>query len=102
MARIDIIMDGSKGMGEGKAPELTGTIEVIGAMPKGMSSGRTSVFLIATVAGQKERVFLETSLRMWQMASAAFMQRYGDETKVEQPGDEILLVATPGEEPKNG
>ena len=58
---------------------VKGTIATIGALPKGMGSGRTSVYL--QVELEDGRVaFCETSLALLQMASAAFFGRYGDES----------------------
>ncbi len=58
---------------------IRGEITVIGALPKGMSGGRTSIFL--SVELEDGRVaFAETSLALFQVAAAAFHGRYGDET----------------------
>ena len=58
---------------------VRGEIAVIGALPKGMGGGRTSVYL--SVELEDGRVaFCETSLALLQIANAAFFGRYGDET----------------------
>lgn len=71
--------------GDGKFPQLQGKrirkaeIEAITALPKGMASGNTSVALIIPLK-DGSYVFAETSLKLLQMATAAFTGRYGDET----------------------
>lgn len=58
---------------------VRGEIAVIGALPRGMVSGRTSVYI--SVELEDGRVgFCETSLALLQLAAAAFTGRYGDET----------------------
>lgn len=58
---------------------VKGEIAVIGALPKGMASGRTSVYL--SVKLEDGRVaFCETSLALLQMAATGFTARYGDES----------------------
>lgn len=62
-------------------------ILAIGTLPNGMTSGATSVGITAlTSVGIP--VYLETSLKMFQMAAAAFQAKYGDET-----GGETLIEA---------
>lgn len=59
--------------------QVRGDIVAVGALPRGMHSGRTSVYL--TVELEDGRVgFFETSLALLQMATAAFTGRYGDES----------------------
>jgi len=71
--------------GEGKFPQLQGKkvhkagIEVVTALPGGMSSGRTSVALLIPL-DDGSYVFAETSLANFQMAAAALTGRYGNET----------------------
>jgi len=58
---------------------VKGEIAVVGALPKGMKGGRTSVYL--SVELEDGRVgFCETSLALLQMATAAFTAKYGDES----------------------
>ncbi len=54
-------------------------LSAVTALPAGMQSGRTSVALIGKLE-DGTTVFMEVSLRVFQMAAAAFTGRYGDET----------------------
>jgi hypothetical protein len=54
-------------------------IEMITALPQGMQSGRTSVAIIIPLK-DGSYVYAETSLRLFQLATAAFTGKYGDET----------------------
>ena len=54
-------------------------LSALTALPAGMQSGRTSVAFIGELEGGT-KVFMETSLRLFQSAVAAFTGRYGDET----------------------
>jgi len=58
---------------------VQGEIATIGALPRGMKSGRTSVYLQVELADGRV-AFCETSLALLQMAAAAFTGRYGDES----------------------
>lgn len=58
---------------------VKGEIATIGALPRGMASGRTSVYM--QVELEDGRVaFCETSLALLQAAAAAFTGRYGHES----------------------
>ncbi len=76
---LEIILDG-----EGAAPELQGkkihraNLHKVMALPGGMRGGRTSVALIIPLEDGSV-VMAETSLRLFQQASAAFTGKYGSE-----------------------
>jgi len=55
---------------------LKATLTSVGALPHGMTSGRTSVALRIEL-NDGSVVFAETSLRLFQQAAAAFTGRYG-------------------------
>lgn len=84
MTVLKVIMDM-----EGKAGEChpgvppadiqMGEINAIGCLPNGMSSGKTSVGISGTLKDGTP-VYMELSLKMFQMAAAAFHGRFGDET----------------------
>jgi len=81
---VKLILDG-----EGSFPELAEDMEAgrvrkatltgVTALPGGMSSGRTSVAFVGELE-DGTKVFMETSLRVFQSAAAGFTGRYGDET----------------------
>lgn len=63
---------------DGKEVAHEGEIVAMGALPKGMGSGRTSVWLYVELEDGK-LVFAQTSLALLQVANAAFLARYGQE-----------------------
>lgn len=63
---------------EGKEILQEGEIVALGALPKGMSSGRTSVWMYVEL-GDGKLAFAQMSLAAFQMANAAFLGRYGKE-----------------------
>lgn len=63
---------------EGKEIGQEGEIVAMGALPKGMSGGRTSVWMYVELEDGK-LAFAQTSLALFQMANAAFLGRYGQE-----------------------
>lgn len=84
MSEIKIIFDM-----EGKEDEVwetpgpktqVGIVEAVGTLPKGMASGATSVAICVVTVVDGSRVYAEMSLKMFQMAAAAFTSRWGDET----------------------
>ncbi len=85
MSEIRIIFDlegkAAEAFGKGvkTADIITATIEAIGGLPAGMTSGKTSVGLCITTEDGK-KVYAETSLKMLQMVTAGLTARYGDET----------------------
>ena len=90
---------------EGKCPELANKrtleaeVKTIGALPRGMSSGRTSVSLVGK-AKDGRPVLMQVSLRQFQMAAAFFGGVYGDETgQVDATvvGGEAVVVSRPDE-----
>jgi hypothetical protein len=58
---------------------VRGEISTIGALPRGMASGRTSIYVQVELADGRV-AFCETSLALLQMATAAFTGRYGHES----------------------
>ena len=84
MAELRIILEG-----DGAFPELgktikedkliEGVLDAITALPGGMASGLPSVAFVINLPDGRV-MFAETSMRMFQMAAAAFKGRYGDVT----------------------
>lgn len=77
--KADYLPEFQEEMRKAGKPIVKGKIAAIGALPNGMQSGRTSVWL--SVELEDGRIaFCETSLALLQTASAAFRGRYGDES----------------------
>ena len=83
--KIFIDMDGKAGEAfhETEArrdePIRDATVVAIGGLPHGMSSGKTSVG-ICLVDAEGKPYYVQTSLKMMQLAMAALDAEYGDET----------------------
>lgn len=70
----------------GNAPRAA-EILAIGTMPGGMRSGDPSIGMIV-VEETGQTFYCETSLKMFQMAAAAFLAKWGDRT-----GGETIIIA---------
>jgi hypothetical protein len=101
--KVRVILDG-----DGAFPEmaddtaagnvLQGELTAVTALPGGMVGGGCSVALIGELENGK-KVFMETSLRLFQMAAAVFTGKYGDvtgEVKAEVTADGVATI-TPDE-----
>lgn len=84
---IVINMDGKaprllEGTGVDSADVKNAEINSIGCMPRGMTSGKTSIGMLV-IGEDGNSYYCETSLKMLQLAVGAFTARYGDETDSE-------------------
>jgi len=96
----DVITTDDVAKGRVKEAELT----AITALPRGMEGGGTSVAFVGELKGSGKKVFLQTSLKMFQMAAAAFTGRYGDETgqvRATIDGDKAVIMAVDPDEDAN-
>ncbi len=76
---------------------VKGEITTVGALPNGMTSGRTSVYVMVELEDGRV-AFAETSLALFQMANGVFVGRYGDESGGRGPGEPQLGIGfTPPE-----
>ena len=57
-----------------------GELTDIGVLPGGMQSGLPSVSMLVRLGGTEEYVYVQVSLKTFQMAAAAFLGKYGDVT----------------------
>jgi hypothetical protein len=74
-----------------------GVVVAIGGLPGGMTSGKTSVGILAMVDG--EPFYLEMSLKMLQLVASMLTSKYGDETGTETG---FVATLTDAEEPDQG
>lgn len=85
MASVEIIVDLEAERSSHKYKHLDeGVITVIGAMPRGMQSGKPSVGIIVETSDGRA-IYAETSLSLYLAAGDALKAAHGDPRKDEDP-----------------